>query len=239
MVASVDGATAIDGVSGGLGGPADKQVFSAIRGVADVILAGAGTVRAERYGPPRTPPSIQAARRARGQAAKPRLAVVSRSLDLDPGHGPVHRRPPTDRSSSRPAPPTPIAGPPWPRWPTSSRRGPPTSTSPSRSPTLRDAGVGVVVGEGGPVAQRPAGGRRTGRRAVRDALPSSRRRRLVAPRGRPGRGADRSAARPPARGGRRSSSCATSGPERALGPAPAAAAVAAVSGGRASARSPW
>ena len=85
MVASVDGATAIDGVSGGLGGPADKRVFSAIRGVADVVLAGAGTVRAERYGPPRTPPSVQAARLERGQAAKPRIAVVSRSLELPLG----------------------------------------------------------------------------------------------------------------------------------------------------------
>lgn len=84
MVASVDGATAIDGVSGGLGGPADKKVFSAIRAVADVILVAAGTVRAEAYGPPRTPPERQAERTARGQAAYPRLALVSRSLDLDP-----------------------------------------------------------------------------------------------------------------------------------------------------------
>ena len=56
MVATVDGATAVDGRSGGLGGPADKGVFGAIRAVADVILVGAGTVRAERYGSPRTPP---------------------------------------------------------------------------------------------------------------------------------------------------------------------------------------
>ncbi|MCU1354847.1 MAG: hypothetical protein JWM89_265, partial [Acidimicrobiales bacterium] len=38
MVASIDGATTIEGFSGGLGGPADKEVFSAIRAVADVIL---------------------------------------------------------------------------------------------------------------------------------------------------------------------------------------------------------
>ena len=42
------------GVSGGLGGPGDKAVFSALRGVADVVLVAAGTVRAEHYGPPRT-----------------------------------------------------------------------------------------------------------------------------------------------------------------------------------------
>jgi riboflavin biosynthesis pyrimidine reductase len=67
MIATVDGATAVNGKSGGLGGPADKKVFAAIRSVADVILAGAGTVRAENYGPPSVPA---------------RLAIVSATLDL-------------------------------------------------------------------------------------------------------------------------------------------------------------
>jgi riboflavin-specific deaminase-like protein len=84
MVASLDGAITIAGRSGGLGGPADKAMFFALRGIADVILVGAGTVRAERYGPPRANDEVRAARRARGQAEVPRLAVVTRSLDLDP-----------------------------------------------------------------------------------------------------------------------------------------------------------
>lgn len=84
MVTSIDGATAVDGVSGGLGGPGDKDVFSAIRAVADVIIAAAGTMRAEDYGPPRTPPARQDERRARGQAPFPRLAAITSSLDLDP-----------------------------------------------------------------------------------------------------------------------------------------------------------
>lgn len=84
MVASVDGATAVAGVSGGLGGPADKEVFRAVRAIADVIVVAAGTLRAERYGPPRTSPEQQAARVERGQTPYPRLAVVTRSLDLDP-----------------------------------------------------------------------------------------------------------------------------------------------------------
>lgn len=84
MVASVDGATAIDGVSGGLGGPADKAVFRAIRAVADVIVVAAGTARAEGYGPPRTSAEDQAVRVGRGQTPYPRLALVTRSLDLDP-----------------------------------------------------------------------------------------------------------------------------------------------------------
>ena len=84
MVTTLDGATAVDGVSGTLGGDADKAVFTAIRAVGDVILAGAATVRAEGYGPPKTPPARQAERRARGQSPFPRIAVVTRSLDLDP-----------------------------------------------------------------------------------------------------------------------------------------------------------
>ena len=84
MVATIDGATAVDGVSGSLGGEADHAVFTAIRAVGDVILAGAATVRAEGYGPPKTPPVRQADRAARGQRPFPRIAVVTRSLDLDP-----------------------------------------------------------------------------------------------------------------------------------------------------------
>jgi len=83
MVVSIDGATAVEGRSGGLGGPADRLAFVTLRSQADVILVGAGTVRAERYGPPRTSPEHQAQRRARGQDAFPRLAVVSGRLDLD------------------------------------------------------------------------------------------------------------------------------------------------------------
>lgn len=84
MVATVDGAATIDGLSAGIGGPADRVVFSAIRAVADVILVAAGTVRAEGYGPPRPSGSRRAERLARGQAEVPRLAVVSGSLDLAP-----------------------------------------------------------------------------------------------------------------------------------------------------------
>ena len=83
MVTSADGATSADGTSGGLSGPGDRQVFAAIRAVADVILVAGETVRREGYGPPRTNPEAAADRASRGQAPRPRLAVVSRSLDLD------------------------------------------------------------------------------------------------------------------------------------------------------------
>jgi riboflavin biosynthesis pyrimidine reductase len=66
MIASVDGATAVAGVSGGLGGRADHELFAVLRSLADVVLVAAGTVRAERYGPSAVP-----------------IAVVSRSCRLD------------------------------------------------------------------------------------------------------------------------------------------------------------
>ncbi len=84
MIASLDGAITVEGRSGGLGAPADKAMFAALRGIGDVILVGAGTVRAEDYGPARPSAATRAARAARGQAEVPRIAVVTRSLELDP-----------------------------------------------------------------------------------------------------------------------------------------------------------
>lgn len=83
MVTSVDGATALEGVSGGLGTPADRAAFHAIRATADVILVGAATVRAEGYGPARLGEDERERRLAAGRAAAPRMAVVSATLDLD------------------------------------------------------------------------------------------------------------------------------------------------------------
>jgi riboflavin-specific deaminase-like protein len=85
MVCTTDGATADpDARSGGLSGPADRRVFHTLRALADVIVAGAATVRAENYGQAVMAPEVQAARVARGQAPLPRVAVVSRSLALGP-----------------------------------------------------------------------------------------------------------------------------------------------------------
>jgi riboflavin biosynthesis pyrimidine reductase len=85
MIASADGAAHLDGRTGGMAGPADRAAFTAIRGVADVIVAAAGTVRAENYRPPRAPAeAVARGRQARGQAPRPRLAVVTRRMDLDP-----------------------------------------------------------------------------------------------------------------------------------------------------------
>jgi len=66
MIASVDGATALAGVAGGLGGKSDQTLFHMLRSLADVVLVAAGTVRAEGYGPSPVP-----------------IAVVTRSCRLD------------------------------------------------------------------------------------------------------------------------------------------------------------
>ena len=50
FVASIDGAATDHGLSGGLSGQADKRVFDMLRRLSDVLLVGAGTVRAEGYG---------------------------------------------------------------------------------------------------------------------------------------------------------------------------------------------
>lgn len=68
LVAALGGqTTASDGTSDGLTGGIDRLLLAVLRGSADVVLVGAGTLRAERLGMPRT-------------AA---LAVATRRGDLD------------------------------------------------------------------------------------------------------------------------------------------------------------
>lgn len=83
MIESVDGGTAIDGVSGALGGAADREVFRAVRTVPDIILVAARTANAEHYKAPQQDETTRTARIGRGQAASPRLAVVSGELSVD------------------------------------------------------------------------------------------------------------------------------------------------------------
>jgi riboflavin-specific deaminase-like protein len=84
MVATVDGAAALDGDTATLGGSADHHAFRALRGACDAILVGAGTVRAEDYGPTTGTAARRRHREAKGLSAAPRLVIVSGSLDLDP-----------------------------------------------------------------------------------------------------------------------------------------------------------
>jgi riboflavin-specific deaminase-like protein len=83
MVSSVDGRATLDGRSGPLASPADRALFHALRGVVDAVMAGAGTVRAERYGRIVRDEAARAARRKRGLTAEPLACIVSRRLALD------------------------------------------------------------------------------------------------------------------------------------------------------------
>ena len=84
MISSIDGATAIDGRSTGLGEEDDPQVFWAIRAVPDVVLVGAGTVTAEDYQPVVLDSERRERRAALGKAEVPTLAIVSGRLSVDP-----------------------------------------------------------------------------------------------------------------------------------------------------------
>lgn len=69
FVMSLDGSiVGSEGRSGSLGTDADRRVFRLARSLADTILVGAQTVRAENYRPATIP-----------------VAIVTRRLDLDPG----------------------------------------------------------------------------------------------------------------------------------------------------------
>jgi riboflavin biosynthesis pyrimidine reductase len=83
MIVSIDGGTSWNGVSGALGGRADKALFGVMRSFADVILVASGTMRAEHYGPALLPAPLREARVARGQTPVPAIAVVSGSGDFD------------------------------------------------------------------------------------------------------------------------------------------------------------
>jgi riboflavin biosynthesis pyrimidine reductase len=68
FVSSIDGAGTLHGHSGTLGNETDQQLMRVMRHACDVVLVGAGTVRAEHY-----------------DLVGPKMAIVTRSVDVDPG----------------------------------------------------------------------------------------------------------------------------------------------------------
>jgi len=84
FVATVDGATVVDGGSTAINDPDDKAMFAALRSVPDFIVVGAGTVRAENYRPVTLDEDRRSARVSAGLEPAPHLVIMSRSLDLDP-----------------------------------------------------------------------------------------------------------------------------------------------------------
>lgn len=84
MVQAVNGAVAgADGLSGSISSPADKRVFSVLRSLADAVVVGAGTARAERYTRLHAKAAHAHQRRERGQWPEPTLVIVTASGNVD------------------------------------------------------------------------------------------------------------------------------------------------------------
>jgi riboflavin biosynthesis pyrimidine reductase len=83
LVLSADGHASIDGRVTQLTSSTDQMLFHHLRSLSDVILVGASTVRAEKYGPVRISDEVARQRVADGHRERPELAIVSRSLDFD------------------------------------------------------------------------------------------------------------------------------------------------------------
>jgi len=86
FIQSLDGAVTRDGVSGGLNNADDKLVFDTLRMLCDVIVVGAGTVRAEGYSGVRVGDEDAGWRVEHGLAAQPPVALVTSRLDFAPSH---------------------------------------------------------------------------------------------------------------------------------------------------------
>ncbi|MEU9211264.1 pyrimidine reductase family protein [Streptomyces sp. NPDC048415] len=83
MVSTLDGAAQHDGRSQPISSATDMRIFGVLRGLADVVIVGAETVRQEGYRPARAREAFTAMREAAGQGPAPAIAVVTASLDLD------------------------------------------------------------------------------------------------------------------------------------------------------------
>jgi len=82
VITSEGAATGPDGLSGSLSGPADRLALLETRRLADKIIVGAETIRAERYKPIIAKPEWTTARSSAGLASAPILIIVSRGLNL-------------------------------------------------------------------------------------------------------------------------------------------------------------
>jgi len=96
MVSSADGAASHEGATAALSSRGDRHVFALLRTLADVIVAGAATVRAERYAPVRRRELWDHLRE--GRPPTPPIAVVSARLDLDPASRLIASAPPHART---------------------------------------------------------------------------------------------------------------------------------------------
>jgi riboflavin-specific deaminase-like protein len=82
MASTLDGRASIGGRSGPIGNRADRELFHALRAGVDAVMAGAGTVRVERYG--RIIPNVATRERRveRGLVEEPLACIVTARLSL-------------------------------------------------------------------------------------------------------------------------------------------------------------
>ncbi|HET6318247.1 MAG TPA: dihydrofolate reductase family protein, partial [Chloroflexota bacterium] len=74
MVATLDGRAALGGTATGIGSAYDRQLMKELRAEADVVLHGAGTVRADPLSA-RVPADLVPGRLARGMSEQPLGAI--------------------------------------------------------------------------------------------------------------------------------------------------------------------
>jgi riboflavin-specific deaminase-like protein len=82
MVSSADGKATVDGRTKALGNPADRELFHHLRTQVDAVMVGAGTLRAERYGPMIRDARLRQKREDEGLEPDPLAVVVSGRLAL-------------------------------------------------------------------------------------------------------------------------------------------------------------
>src|SRR4051794_38199191 len=82
MVETLDGRIAIDGRLGAIGNAADRELFHGLRTQADAVMAGAGTVRTERYGRMIKSDELRERRAREGLERDAIAVVVSGRLNL-------------------------------------------------------------------------------------------------------------------------------------------------------------
>jgi riboflavin-specific deaminase-like protein len=83
MVSTADGHATLAGRSGPLSSAADRELFHGLRLAVDAVMAGAGTVRVERYGRIIPDASRRRLRVERGLSEEPLACIVSGRLALD------------------------------------------------------------------------------------------------------------------------------------------------------------
>lgn len=82
MVSTADGRATVQGRSGPIGDAADRELFHGLRTAVDAVMAGAGTVRVERYRRLVRDERSRRIRRRRGLQEEPWACIVSGRLDL-------------------------------------------------------------------------------------------------------------------------------------------------------------